>query len=148
MKFKNIINENKQIGIIYHFTTVYNTINILQENIINAIITNGISFTRNPDFYKYPRDGIITSVKITVDGNKLSNKYKIKPYNFFPDKYTHYLKFDEDEELVLTKEITNFRSYIKNVTLVKETNAESLVELKQTCKNYNIPFYNFKNKGY
>jgi len=145
MKFKNIINENKQIGIIYHFTSIHSAINIIKSNkLVPSVFEKTLSFTRNSNFNKYTREGIdIIEVKFTIDGNKLSNKYKIKPFNFFSDAYNLAPEFDEDEERALIKEITNFRSYIKNVIVINKNEIKKyhLINLKNICKKYNIQCY-------
>lgn len=86
IKLKDILNEAKQIGNLYHFTFFQegNTLfKILKSGVLKPssarMEKNGyISFTRNKSlgnlqFYK--------PVRITIDGDKLSNKYKIQPYS-------------------------------------------------------------------
>jgi len=82
------ITEGKQVGDLYHFT---------YSKYIDNIKRNGIKFTpddseleqyknkyfisttriKNPDFVTYGE----YDVRITLDGNKISNKYKIVPIN-------------------------------------------------------------------
>lgn len=93
------LNEEKQVGIIYHYTSLWSLLDILKDNFLIAktdvfnSVPEGfkhISFTRDKNFHKSPTrdsDGIGgTSVRIVIDGDKLSNKYKIEPYNYFGDK--------------------------------------------------------------
>lgn len=83
-RFKEYITERKQVGDIYHFTDVNKLGTITYKNELDDINDRGyISFTRNkrmPDTIKEPWWKVKT-VRITVDGDKLSDKYKIQPYN-------------------------------------------------------------------
>jgi hypothetical protein len=100
MTFRNwtdSLNESKQVGVIYHYTTFENGLKILQSNQLkadhtadstNAKPVYSISFTRDKRFHDNHRIGFTDSsfgqtpqVRFTVDGNKLSNKYKVQPYS-------------------------------------------------------------------
>lgn len=81
-KFK--IFEGKQIGLIYHWTDVDSLEKILEEDRMVGNL-NYISFSRNKhlNFNNRP-------VKITFDGDKMSNKYHFEPYLFRKDlRYKH-----------------------------------------------------------
>jgi hypothetical protein len=99
MTFRNwtdSLNESKQVGVIYHYTTFENGLKILQSNELkggaaedstNANPVFAISFTRDKRFHNNHNVGFDVSsfgqrpqVRFTVDGNKLSNRYKIQPY--------------------------------------------------------------------
>jgi hypothetical protein len=99
MTFRNwtdSLNESKQVGVIYHYTTFENGLKILQSNQLkggaaedstNANPVFAISFTRDKRFHNNHNVGFDVSsfgqrpqVRFTVDGNKLSNRYKIQPY--------------------------------------------------------------------
>jgi len=93
------VDEAKQVGIIYHFTSMDNFPSIFESNKLmssgklernprnNQKDVISISFTRNKDFWKgftqliFPPD-----VRIVIDGDKLSNKYRIEPFNYFNQK--------------------------------------------------------------
>lgn len=82
------IYEEKQVGILYHFTQINWLEDIIKSNYVlkssTRIKINGerkpiVSFTRQ---YDLPREAVYVSnsnVRITVNGDKLSNKYKIQP---------------------------------------------------------------------
>jgi hypothetical protein len=90
------LDESKQVGTIYHYTTFENGLKILQSNELkggaaeDSTNTNpvfAISFTRDKRFHNNHNVGFDVSsfgqrpqVRFTVDGNKLSNRYKIQPY--------------------------------------------------------------------
>ena len=90
------LDESKQVGIVYHYTTFDNGLKILQSNQLkshgtaDSTKTNpmyGVSFTRDKRFHNNHNVGFDASsfgqrpqVRFTIDGDKLSNKYKIQPY--------------------------------------------------------------------
>jgi hypothetical protein len=96
IRLKNLINEAKQVGIIYHYTTFESGLKVLESNQLksfdaadstNAKPVFAISFTRDKRFHNNHNVGFDVSsfgqrpqVRFTVDGNKLSNRYKIQPY--------------------------------------------------------------------
>ena len=86
------LNEGKQVGTLYHYTSAAGLKSILQSNRINASEESYnyedqyfVSFTRNKNFHKRGMmSGVKTEYRITLDGNKLSNKYKIQPFAYEP----------------------------------------------------------------
>jgi len=73
------ITEGKQVGDVYHFTSMANLKEILKSKIlIPSKERKYISFTRNKNLATLGNEK--HEVKITIDGNKLSTKYKIIPY--------------------------------------------------------------------
>lgn len=75
------LNEAKQVGTLYHFTNYVNMIGIINSKFVlttNQIqIQPYVSFTRNKNLNP---DSISTDTRLTVDGNKLSDRYKISPH--------------------------------------------------------------------
>ena len=81
--------EERQRGILYHYTTHENARSILNDN---KLVPGGfdknspISFTRNKNLHKtsgrnHIRNGVRTNMSFEIDGDKLSNNRKIKPLN-------------------------------------------------------------------
>jgi len=70
--------EGKQIGLLYYFTRYGRLTKVIQNNfILTSTIQPYVSFTRN----KYMNsDTISDDVKITLDGDLLSNMYRITPF--------------------------------------------------------------------
>jgi hypothetical protein len=80
-----IINEGKQVGDVYHYT-------YLRQ--LPLIFKNQVNYVPSPErlkekgYISFSRDRALGStlgpdksqVRITIDGNKLSNKYSISPY--------------------------------------------------------------------
>jgi len=85
IKLRDILFEAKQVGVIYHYTTIDNLFSIMKRNYLSSgkfEDDNSISFTRDKLFANTPRTNIGTDVRLVIDGNKLSSKYKIEPYQF------------------------------------------------------------------
>ena len=75
---KNALGEAKQRGDLYHGTTFESLLNILKLNKIYANRPIGISVSRSPSIGNDFGDGTV----IVLDGDKLSEKYKIFPMSF------------------------------------------------------------------
>jgi hypothetical protein len=115
IKLTDLLKEAKQVGTLYHFTRTGELINILENNILKASdmwATNDDlrpfnAFTRNKNGWDV--GGFPTDVRISIDGNKLSDKYKIQPFNMG-------FGVDEMEERVY-KDILNIKNYITDITI-------------------------------
>jgi len=98
IKLKDILKEAKQVGIIYHYTTFESGLKVLKSNQLksdhtaestNAKPVFGISFTRDKRFNTANRAvdftnssfGKTPQLRFTIDGNRLSNKFKVQPYS-------------------------------------------------------------------
>jgi len=108
IKLKDILNEAKQVGILYHYTSKAGLKSILDSNELNITTESYrdhtlyfISFTRNKNFHRKGNNwNVKTDYRITLDGDKLSNKYKIQPFAYVPGwDYTDNWEYDwlEDE---------------------------------------------------
>ena len=153
-KIQENITESKQVGTLYHYTSAEGLKGILQSNSIKAseeyYLGNDlyfVSFTRNKNFHK--KDSafdVSMDYRIALDGNKLSNKYKITPFAYIPgwnykDNWEYdwlddepesvvrdFLNatgdYDEQEERISFKKpgssITNIKDYILKIDKVSE----------------------------
>lgn len=125
VKFRDVLemlNEYKQVGILYHYTSLEYLFSILNDNEIKSFnrVKNKfvISFTRDKNWHHRYETG---PVRITINGNKLSNNYKIQPYHdlsYFNSKSAT-TENDEMEEMVYTKEIINITDYIIEIIIIK-----------------------------
>jgi hypothetical protein len=94
IKLIDLLNEGKQVGILYHFTTFEYLLDILKSNklltrtynIDNPYGKQVISFTRNKDFAKTNKifwfrlaGNRPIEARLTLDGDKLSNNYHLEP---------------------------------------------------------------------
>ena len=98
-----MINEGKQVGIIYHYTTL-DALHKMSKHGFTMQSQNRetISFSRNSNMWREPYNEITKigkpgdlnnhrSVRIAVDGNKLSQNHKIKPVSGLRDNEKHVL---------------------------------------------------------
>lgn len=116
------VNEAKQVGNLYHICTLDALVEFVIPNnelrasgkYYNKLLdtTEAISFTRDSLFvvptYTVQNAGIL--FQFEVDGNKLSEKYKVRPYNGNGSNP----RYREKEEVVIGP-IMNFKSYVKEV---------------------------------
>ncbi len=125
-----MLKEAKQVGILYHWTTPMRVFNIIRSNSLQS--SRGyISFSRNKNLvYKD------NSVCLVVDGNKLSTKYRIKPYRW-ADAISQKHEKDESEELIEANKI-NILEYLVGIKIDRNFPRALLYPLKMMCKRYNI----------
>lgn len=153
VKNSDSINEGKSVGVIYHYTDKKGLDGILKSNSIKSSEEyymhhrlHFISFTRNKNFHKKGASfDVKIEYRIAIDGNKLSNKYKIKPFAYVPgwdytDNWDYdwlldepesvvrdFLnatgEYDEQEERIIFKKpskIDNIKSYIIKIDKVSD----------------------------
>jgi hypothetical protein len=125
IKLLDILKEAKQVGILYHYTENWLLEKIIESNTLLA----PISFTRSKD--KKTVSWIDAEVALVIDGDKLSTKYKIRPYQ---DRDEEGRFFDEMEERV-DKNIVDLDKYLIKVILY-----ESDPEIEALLKEKNVPY--------
>lgn len=104
IKLVSILKEAKQVGVLYHYTYLKNLISILKTNTLKLSSNHEtISFTR--DKLAYKNIASIYSCRLVIDGDKLSENYKLKPIQY------SYTKKDEMETEGY-KDIKNIIRYI------------------------------------
>jgi len=146
IKFIDILNESKQVGPLYHWTDIYNSYNIINDNFLKGYLTDtfktqpAISFTRNKNFLQTrPKLRNKPEICFVVDGDKLSNSYKIQP---FQDPK---IKKDEMEEKVLTYGIKDFSNYIIKIIIPKK---KFLQSYDYSPNQYEDKFKSVGGEGY
>lgn len=179
IKLIDILNEAKQVGPLYHFTGFKPLTNILKNNCLGMLRRDGydeyVSFTRNKNFNEVTKvfdlktgiDGWWRSeigciCRIAVDGDKLSNNYKFKPWRskvFSRDnpkskwnqtpkvikKGKKYFSADESEERIFTKgKCIPIKQYITSVTLIDPYDEE--IEIAKTISGVNFRMYDSETK--
>ena len=112
---KECINEAKQLSDLYHFTDILSLLKIAEEETLG--IYGSVSLTRNKNFPKIDR-AIPKECFIVLDGEKLSENYKIKPYQF-PG-------YEDQSEEMVNRPIKNLNRYIKSVCIY-ENNLDSFI---------------------
>jgi hypothetical protein len=113
-----VLNESKQVGTLYHFTDPYGFYQILESNTLKpAGNQKYISFTRNKNLFLNP--SLLSGgyyYCLVIDGNKLSNKYNIEPFND-----PHSVKDEFEERIVFPKSgiyVDNIKQYIKKIIIM------------------------------
>lgn len=80
MKYLKLF-ERKQLGTLYHKTSDLNNLeSILETNILFSLGYNYVSFTRNFNLKVYS-----CWVQLVINGDSLSDKYRVEPFQFMPD---------------------------------------------------------------
>jgi hypothetical protein len=125
IKLTDILREAKQVGTLYHYTEKW----LLKQIIESNTLRSPVSFTRSKD--KKTVFWIGAECALVVNGDKLSNTYKIRPYQSHDEEGRF---FDEMEERV-DKNITSLNKYLIKVILYEpDPEIESLLTEK------NIPY--------
>jgi hypothetical protein len=156
--------ERKNIGILYHVTSIQSLVSILKTNTIQGsdvsmdggnTYINLISTTRNKSFlYDFRNKDMVA--QIVLDGNMISDNYKIKSFDYWRGE--HYIEGethieDEDEELIFVGSggLKNITSYIVKVNLFSKGTEldEQSTEAISVLEGLHIPYdivYNQKYK--
>lgn len=84
-KYGYDLTEAKQVGTLYHTTSIYGLLGIIKDNYIESQRYNGISFSRDKN--NWYNKGLFTLV---LNGDKISENNKTYPFSFhsyFPNQY-------------------------------------------------------------
>ena len=127
--------EAKQIGTIYHYTNLIGLAGITYSNKLIGSY-NRQCFTRRNDLLN-ANWSVYNTVKIIVDGNLLSEKYKIKPTNQTSNRM-------EAEERIYIKQIDDFSKYVLGIEISKN---QAIKELEQST-NKNPDYWKEKDYSY
>lgn len=106
----DLLKEAKQVGVLYHVMDVDKFKSLLKYDILKK----PTSFTRNKDYDHVVGREKNYTYQIVVDGDKLSNNYKIKPVNQGGGWVA-----DEYEELV-NVDIKNIGNYITDIIVISK----------------------------
>jgi hypothetical protein len=120
---KEQFNEGKQVGKLYHFTQISNLAEIAKSNTLRAHYSDreiAVSLSRGDE---YDGDGAnehySADVRITLDGDRLANKYKISPrlggshLSSTPDR-----SFRPEREERILQDIKNIKDYIIQIDIL------------------------------
>ena len=139
---KELVNEAKQVGTLYHVCSLDAFVKYIIPN--NELKASGkfyndllktydaISFTRNPLFVVSTGTSLNADIlfQFAVDGDMLSEKYKVTPYQDV--KFTNNFSVSNESEEVVIGPIKNFKSYIKKVKFdIKDLNLSKDTTIKQ-----------------
>jgi hypothetical protein len=148
------ITEGKQVGTLYHFTSLNGLYGILKDGFIKPNYEGQISTTRNKNiidisaFFEY--NGGQVTVILELDGDKISNNYKIKPYYHDEDtdpseRNPAYMnKYEFEEQIVTNGKNFPIFPYLKNVSITidnkRNLNKKILSQTIELLKEKNIPY--------
>jgi len=144
------ITEGKQVGDLYHFTSIENLYSILKDEYIIPNYENQISTTRNknvdptPFLNDYSKKMNIACLKL--NGNKISQKYKIKPYLYDEDttpkhRLPAYIsKFEFEEQIITNGKNLPIPPYLEQVDLFIKDNKDDISKIESLLKEKNIPY--------
>lgn len=154
------LREAKQVGTLYHFTTIANLHHIIHQDYpFDVRSKNGetISATRNPHLPMFNKHFKSCDVRIALDGDKISERHKIKPIAGLAndDKYVfnngnkNRIKRSsgEAEETILHHPL-NLKPYIKHIHIIRHSHTEEHVKehIEPKLKEHGIPYDH--NKSY
>ena len=115
---ESLLSERKQIGLLYHFTNFASLIGMIDSNFrLSSKIQPYVSFTRNK---RMVSNSISQNVRLTINGDLLTDKYKITPYADLRGGYGRTTS-DESEERISLKSYPDGVD-ISNVLLKIELN--------------------------
>lgn len=127
------ISERKQFGYIYHLMATDKAFYNFTTDSIKVRTYNYISFTRDINLNSYMGDGGTILIKIELNNELLSDKYRIEPYRY---RNGFGVYFDEFEERVVkTKTIENLHKYISKIILL-EDKIDKEIKYKGKYVNY------------
>lgn len=149
---KKILKEARQRGTLYHYTKYFSLLEILKTNTLksgnvrlpNGKIIFGISTTRNKNFHDKEREIGGISIRIDLNGDKISENYKIRPYNDFNDSSARTIS-SESEELISTGAdgLVNLEKYIENIVIFPDKEKaipKRTFEIIDILRQKEIPF--------
>lgn len=104
------INESKNVGIIYHFTDIYSIkdiTNYWSEHNPSLKFSKDDIKNKNEYFISTTRkfDFVWNPIRLTLDGNKISQRFKIVPLEYFkikPEDYRNDMDENQHEERIIT----------------------------------------------
>lgn len=121
---ESFLNEAKQVGTVYHYTTILALLKILNDDILGDKSLGKhalVSLTRDKNFQKRTRI-IPAECRITIDGDKLSNRYKVQAYQWNAAHFSGMLatksgEIEDQMEEEVQGYITGIINYIEKIEL-------------------------------
>lgn len=131
--------EGKNIQNLYHILDVEKLYYVLNNNEIKSYKFSKISTTRNKLMIDYTGCPPVSIFKLELDGQKLSDNYKIKSFQDkgFMGSGSERIPFyhQEWEEQIQTQVIKNVKKYIVKIILMKQK-IESLKDISSWFENH------------
>ena len=136
------ITEAKQVGDLYHFTPLSNLKKILATRFLYANEEGHLSTSIRPNMDISVLNKLKNApvARIMLDGNKISNKYKIQPFAYGGDFSPESIEDLGEEQIILNDNKFYFTPYLKRIDIFlnkKETIDPKMLELLEKA---NIPY--------
>ena len=116
------LNEAKQVGLLFHCTTLEGFADMADHDRIGKYPDSTVCFSRDRNYNHVIGSMIPQHVQLVLDGDRLSNKYKIIPYD---DGFTSRRR-SESEERVETQ-ITPVGPYLLAVNLINNGDVKNML---------------------
>jgi hypothetical protein len=139
-----MLKEAKQVGDLYHFTALKNIIPILESQVLTPNGEGQISTSRRPNMdvsgFMKMQMGKSNIARLMLDGDKISNKYEIRPFVYFDD-----YEYDEGEDLGEEQIIVNgknfyFLNYLKRIDIFITKKEKIIDKVISLLDKMNIPY--------
>ena len=141
------IHEGKQVGTLYHFTNFEGLNGILSSNLLKVgddanFETGGnignVSLTRDKNLWYF-------SFRLELDGDKMSDKYKITPYQWNGG--------DQEAEEYIERDISDISSYLLSITVwvnnPDDTISKSIINrIIKMYPNLEFVYQDFRGKDF
>jgi hypothetical protein len=135
---KEVLLESKQVGNLYHFTPLENTIPILNTKYLMPNDENQISTSvranMSTEVFEKMGYGKKNIARLTLDGNKISNNYKIRPFSYEEEDLG-------EEQIVVNGKNFPFLPYLKRIDLfINKPKNKNILKIEKKLQNINIPY--------
>lgn len=136
------INEAKQVGNLYHFTSLENIKDIIRSTYLipndeRQISTSVRANMAIGDIGKLNAKGK-NIARITLDGDKISNKYKIRPFDYEGEDLG-------EEQIVTDGKNFPFLPYLKRIDLfIIKPKDKKIETTKKLLDSVNIPYKEYQ----
>jgi hypothetical protein len=142
---KTIVLEAKQAGDLYHFTPVSYLKDILLTQYLYPNDENQISTSRRPNMSTQDFQDMKTNsiARIMLDGDKISNKYKVRPFAFGANEND-----PEDlgeEQIVVNGQKFPFIPYLKRIDIFLNKKTKVNDKIIELLEKANIPYKIYPN---
>jgi hypothetical protein len=137
------ITEAKQVGNLYHFTPLSNLKKILENRVLFTNEDNQVSTTRHADMNLEPlygsnKRGMLNNLaRIMLDGDKISTKYKIRPFSY--SSLGKELNLGE-EQIVVNGDRFPFIPYLKRIDIFIDKKDKVNPKILELLDKANIPY--------
>ena len=136
------LTEAKQVGNLYHFTPLKNIIPILSTKYLmpndEGQISTSVRVNMSTTFFSemgYDKSNI---ARLTLDGDKISNKYKIRPFSYDEEDLG-------EEQIVVKNKNFPFLPYLKRIDFfIVKPEDKDILKVEKILQKANIKYNIYK----